>query len=159
MVFNYYSKAVILLALLALMASMASAASPKSLRRRELDKDQHDKGNILLKRTKGKDGDPDEITLQVKVHKCEEDSNACKKLKEKGMEVTGRQFRKSLADDLLAALEKDEKDDAEDGNNDEKDDNSKHEKMLPLPACFPLITCDSTYPYNCYEYDYKCSYY
>jgi hypothetical protein len=85
--------------------------------------------------------------------KCKNGSNACEKLKEgEGLEVTKRQRKKILADDLMIALEEDDEDkEKENDNND-----GKRQLMLPLPVCVPLWTCSQ---YDCYEYGNTCTYY
>jgi hypothetical protein len=75
------------------------------------------------------------------------------RLKEgEGLEVTKRQRKKILADDLMIALEEDDEDkEKENVNND-----GKRQLMLPLPVCVPLWTCSQ---YDCYEYGNTCTYY
>ena len=132
MIFN--SKVLVL----ALLASMV-AASPGSVRRSLKVKAQDGKP-IHVKYAKGENGDPDELGLEVKIVKCEEGSDACKKLKEDGKEVTERQFAKDFAGDMMAALEKDDEDKKQDGGD------------RRLSYCWYEYYCDCCY---CYSY-YSC---
>jgi hypothetical protein len=101
---------------------------------------------LSLKRVKGRDNDPDEVDVDVKLKTCKKGSDECKELEdnENSRKVTKEEFSKKIADDMIAALEKEDDED--------KDDN-EHGRKLDY-YCDIYWWCDCCY---CYEY-YDCYY-
>lgn len=125
--------------LLALAMISLVAGSPGAVRnKRKLATTGHpvpSKDPISMKRTKGENGESDEVEIDVRVITCEKGSDECMKIKEAGGEVTKEEFATKMANSMLGKLEEDEQ-----------------EGHRNLYSCDYYYYCDA---YYCYWY-YSC---